>query len=63
MQGLGDDGAEQLVEPVDDADYGFDELCPFFPGQRVVHRPRYGVERRGRTARGRRKAEDVDPVW
>ena len=61
VQGLGDNDAEpeQTLEPVDDADYGFDELCPFFPGQRVSAPPsvwRRATWRNGaRAPQGRRR--------
>ena len=63
VQGLGDNGAEQLVEPVDDADYGFDELCPFFPGQRVSAPP--SVWRRASWKNGARapQGRNDDPAW
>ncbi len=63
VQGLGDNGAEQLVEPVDDADYGFDELCPFFPGQRVSAPPsvwrRASWKNGARAPQGRRRRSGV----
>ena len=60
VSGLGDNGAEATatLEPLDDVDYGFDELCPFFPGQRVSAPPsvwRRASWRTGRAPPGRRR--------